>query len=103
VRQGSWKLIVGRGGRGSWSGRSAEPRGATARRGPLGRSAGQLYDLAEDLGESNNLYAEKPELITELTDLLERLVMDGRSTPGMKQSNDVTVNWRRFLAASETR
>ena len=29
--------------------------------------------------------------------LLEKLVVDGRSTPGSPQANDVPVLWRRFL------
>jgi len=93
VRQGTWKLVVGPGGRGPRSGLAAKTRS---------RTAGQLYDLAEDLGETNNLYAERPGLVAELTDLLERLVTDGRSTPGKKQSNDVPVNWRRFLVPNKT-
>jgi hypothetical protein len=31
------------------------------------------------------------------TALLEKLVADGRSTPGARQENDVPVNGRRFL------
>ena len=51
----------------------------------------QLYNLADDIGESRNLYAEKPGIVAELTVLMERLVAEGRSTPGPKQKNDVDV------------
>lgn len=52
---------------------------------------GELYNLREDRIQKNNLYAEKPELVRELTELLEKLIRDGRSTPGPTQQNDVNV------------
>lgn len=51
----------------------------------------ELYDLAADLGETKNLAAEQPERVAELKALLEKLITDGRSTPGEKQKNDVVV------------
>ena len=33
----------------------------------LGKNAPELYDLAADVGETKNLAAEKPEIVTELT------------------------------------
>ncbi len=83
VRRGPWKLIFGPGS-GGWSkGSGAHPA--------------QLYNLAEDLAETKNLYADKPEIVAELTALMDRIVADGRSTPGAAQPNDVPVNWKRFL------
>ena len=78
VRSGSWKYIPapGSGGWGSGGDQSQ----------PL-----QLYNLAEDLGETNNLAASMPEKITEMHSILEKLILDGRSTPGAKQQNDVDV------------
>jgi acetyl esterase/lipase len=73
VRAGVWKLIFGPGG------------GA-----PDGTSP-HLYDLAADLRESRNLAAERPEEVRRLTGLMEKMVADGRSTPGAKQTNDVLV------------
>ena len=58
----------------------------------------QLYNLADDLGETKNLSAEKPEIVAELTALMEKTVADGRSTPGASQKNDVPVRWKRFLS-----
>ena len=86
LRRGSWKIIFGQGG-GGFGGRAARTGG------------GQLYDLAGDLGETRNLWTEKPELVAELTATMEKLVADGRSTPGAPQQNDVPVRWRRFLEA----
>lgn len=54
----------------------------------------ELYNLADDIGETKNLDGEKPELVAEMKVLLEKLITAGRSTPGAKQKNDVTV--RRF-------
>lgn len=51
----------------------------------------ELYNLAEDLGEKNNLAGEKPELVAEILALREKLLTDGRSTPGAPQKNDVPV------------
>jgi len=51
----------------------------------------QLYDLASDIGETRNLVNEKPELVKEMKALLEKLITDGRSTPGSPQKNDVEV------------
>ena len=78
VRQGAWKYIAAPGS-GGWSGTSAE--------GP----AVQLYDLSKDLGESKNLAEAMPEKVVEMQALLERLIVEGRSTPGTRQANDVEV------------
>ena len=51
----------------------------------------QLYNLTDDLGETNNLAAALPEKVAEMKTLLERLITDGRSTPGAQQKNDVEV------------
>ena len=83
VRKGKWKMIFGKGSGGWAKGSDEHPA--------------QLYDLANDLGEKKNLYAEQPEKVEELTKLMQTLVDNGRSTPGAKQKNDVTVNWRQFM------
>ena len=51
----------------------------------------QLYNLADDLGETKNLAAVMPEKVAEMKALLEKLIIDGRSTPGAAQQNDVEV------------
>ena len=80
LRRGSWKMIFGRGDG------SLNP--------PSGDRAPKLFDLANDLGETHDLRADKPELAAELTTLMEKLVADGRSTRGTVQSNDVPVAWK---------
>ncbi|NBQ44341.1 MAG: hypothetical protein EBU23_18245, partial [Mycobacteriaceae bacterium] len=51
----------------------------------------QLYDLAADLGETKNLAAQEPARLAEMKALLEKLITEGRSTPGAAQKNDVKV------------
>jgi arylsulfatase A-like enzyme len=91
LRRGPWKMLFGPGGGGAWSDLSAsEPDGHPA----------QLYNLAADIGETKNLYAQHPEIVREMTALLEEFVTGGRSTPGPAQTNDVPVKWKRFLKAT---
>ena len=78
VREGSWKLLLAPGS-GGWSkgGDQSQPV--------------QLYNLAEDLGETKNLAADQPGRVAHMKTLLEKLIVDGRSTPGPRQANDVEV------------
>lgn len=48
---------------------------------PRGKGAGELYHLAEDLGETKNLAGERPDLVRELDGFLEKLRAAGRSRP----------------------
>ena len=84
IRSGVWKLIFGQGS-GGWA------KGQDAQR-------GQLYNLAEDLAETNNLYSKRSDKVAELSQLMETLVSDGRSNVGPAQRNDQPVNWKRFQA-----
>lgn len=77
IRQGDWKLILCKGS-GGWS---APRPGKAAKDAPRM----QLFNLADDLSETTNLYAKHPEKVTELKALLEQYVASGRSTPGEKQ------------------
>jgi arylsulfatase A-like enzyme len=52
---------------------------------------GELFDLRQDLSERRNLYAEHPDVVSELKALLEKYKRDGRSTPGAPQQNDVPL------------
>lgn len=84
IRRGSWKLLLC-GDSGGWS----QPRPGTPQ--AQGLPPQQLYNLDDDLGEQTNLADQHPELVRELTGLLEKLIADGRSTPGEPQANDVPV------------
>jgi len=78
VLSGSWKYIPAPGS-GGWGkgGDQTQPV--------------QLYNLADDLGETKNLAAAMPDKVAEMKTLLEKLITDGRSTPGPAQNNDVEV------------
>jgi hypothetical protein len=85
LRKGPWKMIFGPGGRVQ----------AKANRKANGHP-GHLFHLADDPGETRDLRAEKPEVVAELTALMEQLVNNGRSNTGETRHNDLEVNWRRF-------
>ncbi|MCA9035923.1 MAG: arylsulfatase [Planctomycetaceae bacterium] len=58
IRSGDWKLITGLG-----SGGFSRPN----RTQPVpGEATGQLYNLAEDVGETKNLYMERPDIVERL-------------------------------------
>jgi arylsulfatase A-like enzyme len=78
VRLGNWKYIPAPGS-GGW-GTGGDPSQPV-----------QLYNLADDLGETNNLAAAEPGKVAEMKTLLEKLITAGRSTPGAAQTNDVKV------------
>ena len=48
----------------------------------------QLYNLAEDPGETRNLEDANPEKVNELVNALAKALADGRTTPGPRQPND---------------
>lgn len=72
-RIGEWKLIPFLG-----SGGFSEPHSVAP---APGQPAGQLYNLADDPGETNNLYAAHPEIVKRLAARMEELARRGRSRP----------------------
>ncbi|MFN3190690.1 MAG: sulfatase family protein [Aureliella sp.] len=68
IRDGRWKLICGNG-----SGGREQPKGK-----PFTRPF-QLYDLASDLAESNDLAGKYPERVESMYGVLEKLRESGRS------------------------
>ncbi len=65
IRQGDWKLIDRRGSGGFSKPNIYEPK--------EGEVPGQLYNIKTDLGETQNLYAENPEKVKALKDLLDEI------------------------------
>ena len=72
-RSGEWKLIQGR-----------------PSQGPASKEV-HLYHIAQDLAEKDNLATKMPEKVAEMQQLLEKIITDGRSTPGPPQKNDTKV------------
>ena len=65
IRSGPWKLIMGLGSGGFSTPRRIQPS--------PGGPTGQLYHLADDLGETNNLYQKKPGVVKRLKAELARI------------------------------
>jgi arylsulfatase A-like enzyme len=68
IRQGQWKLVFLRSGK------------------------KELYNLRDDLRETNDLAPARPEMVEQLTQLMQRYVVTGRSTPGAPQKNEAPVS-----------
>jgi arylsulfatase A len=84
IRQGDWKLCLCAGS-GGWS----APREAEAKKQGLPKM--QLFNLADDPGETKNLMAARHAKVHELLLLLDRQVRLGRCTPGDPLPNDRDV------------
>jgi hypothetical protein len=76
IRQGDWKLIMPEG---FWP---TEEGIADLQSGKLGK--GQLYNLAEDVGERNNRCGAEPDVAERLANLMVKYVREGRSRPAGK-------------------
>lgn len=95
IRQGDWKLALCPDS-GGWS----QPRPGSPEASKL--PGVQLYNLASDLGETNNVAAEHPDVVRRLASLLERYVAQGRSTPGPAQTNTAPVQLPRLMGLNHS-
>jgi len=84
IRDGPWKLCLCPGS-GGWS----EPRPGRVDLSEF--PAIQLFDLAVDPGEENNLQAAHPDRVDSMKVMLRDIIDKGRSTPGKKLVNDAPV------------
>jgi len=71
VRQGQWKLILDTKTSGGW----VKPGGKK----PVPGTPGQLYDLAKDPYERNDLWDQHPDVVQRLSQLLQEYKEQGRS------------------------
>lgn len=69
IRRGDWKLVEGLGSGGFTTPARAKPE--------EGGPTGQLYNLADDPGETRNLFLEQTEIVADLTRELERIRSGG--------------------------
>ncbi len=82
IRRGQWKYLDHKGSGGNnydGEGRWGMKQYALPELAP--KSPGQLYDLANDPGETTNLYFKHPEIVLELKRKLEEFKINGRSIP----------------------
>ena len=93
IRKGQWKLIFDPSS-GGWSDPQFNDTEALKKLPSV-----QLYDLTEDPGETTNLDAVHPEVVQELTALMEQYVLMGRSTSGAPQANSGETLIRRMPLA----
>jgi len=92
IRKAEWVLILA--STGDDNGKRGEPEWWKKNRGYVAHTErGELNDLSKDPTQKTNLYASEPAKVKELAALLEKFVVNGRSTPGTKQTNDVKVVW----------
>ncbi len=70
IRKGSWKLIPA-----ALPGQAGRPKSGVL-------AVAQLYNLRDDVGESNNLATRYPDIVKDLSGLLADLRMHGRNTVG---------------------
>jgi arylsulfatase A len=77
LRQGPWKLIFGN---------ASHFLDAPSQPQPI-----QLYNLEQDPAETTNLAEKNPQRVAKMKSLMEKIIADGRSTPGPPQENDVAV------------
>ncbi|TXT34404.1 MAG: sulfatase [Planctomycetota bacterium] len=91
IRVGNWKLIL-----------TADPKSKTEVQLNNGL---QLYNLADDLGETKNLAADHPDRVASMMSVYDKLITNGRSTPGPLGKNDVEVirHPAKLPAASKTK
>lgn len=71
IQDGRWKLIESLGSGGFTDPVTVEPES--------GGPEGQLYNLEEDLEETNNLWNERPEIVRQFRQKLKELDQNGRS------------------------
>ena len=91
IRKGEWKLLLSPSS-GGWSFPKPGTDDEVIETLPLV----QLYNMKTDPAEKNNVYAEHPEVVKELKDLMIKYVKEGRSTPGTPQKNDGPEVWKQL-------
>ena len=96
VRDGQWKLCLCPGS-GGWS----APRPGRADLSALPPI--QLYNLAEDPGEANNLQSENPDQVVKMKQMLRQIIDNGRSTPGPQLKNDAEIVMVKPIAKSRAK
>ena len=88
IKSKEWKLCV-TAGSGGWS----YPRPNDLKKSKEEFPTMQLFNLKDDIKESNNVIARYPDKAKELKSILKKIILDGRSTKGAIQKNEGMNNW----------
>lgn len=88
-RKGDWKAIFCPGS-GGWSAPKPNSEGIE------NLPKVQLYNLADDISEMNNLQDEQTVIVEKYRKELSKIVMEGRSTKGIPQKNDGPEKWKQL-------
>ena len=91
IKSGDWKLCFTPGS-GGWS----YPKAQDIKKASETFPDMQLFNLKEDIGETNNLVAGYPEKVAELKAALKKIILDGRSTKGAVQKNEGMEHWKQI-------
>ena len=83
IRQGDWKYLDHKGSGGNGYDKPPMKRWALPEKAP--ESTGQLYNLKDDPGETNNLFFANESKRIEMQKLLEELKTSGRSAPKVRK------------------
>jgi arylsulfatase A-like enzyme len=94
IRKDNWKLLFC-----SHSGGWSDPRPNSEQAKTLPPI--QLYNLSNDLGETQNVSAQHPRIVRELTDLMTNYLKRGRSTEGRIRANDGPIFWKQLTWLKE--
>jgi arylsulfatase A-like enzyme len=90
IRKADWVLIDAPSG--DDNGPRGEPQWLKDERGYAKHDQpGELFNVRDDVAERRNQFAERPEVVRELKELLEKYKREGRSTPGEPQKNDAPI------------
>ncbi|SDS58970.1 Arylsulfatase A [Polaribacter sp. KT25b] len=91
IKQGDWKLCLTQGSAG-WS----YPKPQEIKKKKLDLPAMQLFNIKEDVSETKNLIASNPKKAAELKAALKKIILEGRSTEGVVQTNEGMEGWKQI-------
>lgn len=94
IRKGQWKLVMC-----SHSGGNSFPKENSEEAKTLPKV--QLYDMANDIAETQNVQDKHPKIVEELTSLITKYIEDGRSTKGAIQTNEGPKYWKQLTWLKE--
>ena len=93
IKHGDFKLCLTQGSAG-WS----YPKPQEIKKKKLDLPEMQLFNIKEDVSETKNLIASYPKKAAELKAALKKIILEGRSTEGVVQTNEGMDHWKQIEA-----